>query len=304
MFSFLAEFTRGLDSTYTIIVMDEEGLEQPRQHRVMPRNVLLLLGGAMLGFGLLLVGLVVLTPLRTWIPGYGTEEMRQGARMNSLRLTALQDSLEAQQEYMSQLRKLVMGEIDSAFVGSAAPAPEPGPGPVVAGGFADMAEAPPSQDWNDHRQPAVPIVTMPVESDIPFRVVSAGTQYLSSLQFPVVPPVEGFFTRSFDARIGHFAVDIAVQEGTMVRSIGDGYVILADWTHDGGYAIAVQHAEGYVSVYKHNRRLLKRVGDRVRARDIIAASGNSGEITTGPHLHFELWHDGLAQDPRYYFIGG
>lgn len=89
----------------------------------------------------------------------------------------------------------------------------------------------------------------------------------------------------------------------MVRSIGDGYVVLSDWTHEGGFTIAVQHAEGYVSVYKHNQRLLKRVGDRVRAREAVAMSGNSGEISTGPHLHFELWLDGLAQDPVYYLVG-
>ena len=67
--------------------------------------------------------------------------------------------------------------------------------------------------------------------------------------------------------------------------------------------IGVQHADGYVSFYKHNERLLKRVGDRVRERDAVATSGNTGEITTGPHLHFELWRNGLAQDPRYFLIG-
>ncbi|MGI9173940.1 MAG: murein hydrolase activator EnvC family protein, partial [Rhodothermales bacterium] len=127
--------------------------------------------------------------------------------------------------------------------------------------------------------------------------------HLAVLQWPVQSPVDGFLTRGFDARTGHYGADIAVEEGTLVRSIGDGHVILADWTHDGGYAIAVQHADGYVSVYKHNQRLLKRVGDRVSDREALAVSGNSGEVTTGPHLHFELWNNGLAQDPRYYFIG-
>jgi murein DD-endopeptidase MepM/ murein hydrolase activator NlpD len=81
-------------------------------------------------------------------------------------------------------------------------------------------------------------------------------------------------------------------------------VVFADWTYEGGYAVGVQHADGYLTVYKHNQRLLKRVGDRIRARDEIAISGNSGEISTGPHLHFELWQNGLAQDPRSYIVGG
>jgi murein DD-endopeptidase MepM/ murein hydrolase activator NlpD len=113
----------------------------------------------------------------------------------------------------------------------------------------------------------------------------------------------GFPTRDFDARDGHYGVDIAVSEGAFVRSIGEGYVVMADWTQDGGYTVAVQHGNGYLSVYKHNKRLLKQVGDRVKARDALAVSGNSGEMTTGPHLHFELWRHGLAQDPRSYIAG-
>ena len=79
--------------------------------------------------------------------------------------------------------------------------------------------------------------------------------------------------------------------------MGDGYVIFADWTHEGGHVIVVQHANGYVSVYKHNQRLLKRVGDRVRDREAIALSGNTGEITTGPHLHFEVLINKRFVDP-------
>ena len=127
---------------------------------------------------------------------------------------------------------------------------------------------------------------------------------LDQIRFPVFPPVEGFITRGFEAQTGHYAVDMAVEVGSPVRSIGDGYVVMADRTQEGGHAIAVQHTGGYLSLYKHNRRLLKRVGERVEAREVIAESGNSGEITTGPHLHIELWNNGLAQDPAAYFIGG
>ena len=87
-----------------------------------------------------------------------------------------------------------------------------------------------------------------------------------------------------------------------MRSVGDGYVTFADWTQAGGYTIAVQHAGGYLSIYKHNARLLKRAGERVRSREVVALSGNTGEITSGPHLHFELWRDGLAQDPASFLI--
>jgi murein DD-endopeptidase MepM/ murein hydrolase activator NlpD len=113
----------------------------------------------------------------------------------------------------------------------------------------------------------------------------------------------GFPTRDFDAADAHFGIDIAVSEGTLVRAVGEGYVVLADWTQGAGYTIAIQHADGYLSVYKHNKRLLKKTGDRVQAREALAVSGSSGEVTTGPHLHFELWQNGLAQDPRPYVTG-
>lgn len=301
MFSFLSEFLREVDRPCRVIVMDEEGLEQPRQYRVVPRTLLGMAALGGLALSLLVVALVVFTPLRELIPGYGTDVMRQGARLNALRVVALQDSLAMQQRYMNQLRQLMMGEVDTTALfqeGTVDPEQELPVSEEATG----VSVTPRSQNWADHQQPALPISHMPIRPEVPVRVASAETRYLPSVQLPVVPPVNGFFTRGFDARTGHYAIDIAVEEGTMVRSIGDGYVILADWTYEGGYAIAVQHADGYVSVYKHNQRLLKRVGDRVRAREAIAMSGNSGEISSGPHLHFELWHNGLAQDPRYYII--
>ena len=80
-------------------------------------------------------------------------------------------------------------------------------------------------------------------------------------------------------------------------------MVWADWTQDGGHTIAVQHADGYISIYKHNSRLLKRRGDRVTALEPIAVSGNTGAISTGPHLHFELWRNGLAQGPSAFISG-
>ncbi len=301
MFSFLSEFTRDPNSTYTVLVMDEEGMEQPRPYRVRPKRLLMWWTGTALALALALLALVIFTPLREWIPGYGTAEIQRSARLNALRLAAMQDSLAMQQQYMTQLRKLMLGQIDSSLVGGERP---PEPALAVSGELAEVTADPLSKDWTDHEQPALSLERLPADEPPPVTPVStAGERYLARLRFPVLPPVNGFLTRGFDARTGHYAIDLAVEEGSVVRAVGDGHVIFADWTHEGGFTLAIQHADGYVSVYKHNQRLLKRVGDRVRDREAIALSGNSGEITTGPHLHFELWHNGLAQDPRLYFLG-
>lgn len=299
MFSFLSEFTRDVNSPSTFIVMDAEGLEQPRHYHIVPRQVLFTAAGGVVGVALLLLMLVLFSPVKELIPGFGTSAMRQNARLNSLRLAALQDSLHAQERYMTQLRQLMLGQIDSSQVmGARAPDPLRS---VEA--IEQPLRGETSPNWIDHQQPAIPVERLEGGEASSFRLASIAGTSLHSVLLPALPPVDGFVTRGFDARTGHYAIDIAVDAGTVVRSIGDGYVILADWTHEGGYAVAVQHSDGYVSVYKHNQRLLKRVGDRVHARDAIAVSGNSGEISSGPHLHFELWQNGLAQDPGEYILG-
>lgn len=301
MWSFLAEFTKNLDSAYTVVVMDEQGVNQPRRYEVHPKRILTAWGGSTLFVSLFIVSLVVFTPVRQLIPGYGTEAIRKAARVNDMRVAALSDSLRAQRKYIRHLRSLITGKVDSSSVSDIAlpVAPserDPSSMPVknVSAGDAHVQSAS-SMQALDHAPRAIQTVG--------WHKASSSQVALENLQLPMQPPVEGFPTRGFDARAGHFAVDIAVATGTPVRSVGDGYVILADWTQEGGYTVAVQHTGGFVSIYKHNERLLKHVGDRVHSRESIATSGNTGEITTGPHLHFEFWRNGLAQDPSQYFVG-
>jgi murein DD-endopeptidase MepM/ murein hydrolase activator NlpD len=140
---------------------------------------------------------------------------------------------------------------------------------------------------------------------MPLATPAPGTpaaMYLAGLRLPALPPLAGVLSRGYDAAAGHFGLDIVARAGSPVRAVGDGYVVAADWTHTGGYTIAVQHPNGYLSIYAHNQRLLKRIGDRVRSRETLALSGNTGAVTSGPHLHFELWRDGLAQDPRAFLL--
>lgn len=298
MTSFLMDLAKGPDETRTVIVVDESGVENPRQYQVRPRQLVYLVAGASVGATLLLLALVLLTPVRQLFAGPDPEVLRETAEQNALRAAALQDSLALQNEYLERLRYAIVGEVDTSAASDqledeTAPPAETAPLEVPIER---------SADWADHQQPALAFNRLAADrrAEGSERVVEA---YLASLQFPAMPPVQGFLARGFDAARGHYGLDKAVPEGTPVRAIGDGYVVAADWTNDGGYVVAVQHADGYLSVYKHNSRLLKTVGDRVRSREAIALSGNTGEITTGPHLHFELWRNGLAQDPRLYLVG-
>jgi murein DD-endopeptidase MepM/ murein hydrolase activator NlpD len=111
-------------------------------------------------------------------------------------------------------------------------------------------------------------------------------------------PVEGFVSSEFDARIAHFGMDIAAKQSDAVKSVADGTVIVSSWTQDAGHVIAVQHRSNLISLYKHNASLTRKVGDAVKAGDVIALVGNSGEQTTGTHLHLEIWYNGNAINPR------
>ena len=113
-------------------------------------------------------------------------------------------------------------------------------------------------------------------------------------------PLRGLITNKFNTKTEHLAVDIVGSLNSRISSVLEGTVIFAGWTMDTGYSIYIQHENNIISAYKHNAELLKEVGDKVKAGDAIAIMGNSGELTTGPHLHFELWHNGTALDPETY----
>jgi murein DD-endopeptidase MepM/ murein hydrolase activator NlpD len=113
-------------------------------------------------------------------------------------------------------------------------------------------------------------------------------------------PLRGLITNKFNAKTEHLAVDVVGNLNSRISNVLDGTVVFSGWTMDTGYSIFIQHENNIISAYKHNAELLKAVGEKVRAGEVIAIMGNSGELTTGPHLHFELWYNGTALDPETY----
>jgi murein DD-endopeptidase MepM/ murein hydrolase activator NlpD len=111
-------------------------------------------------------------------------------------------------------------------------------------------------------------------------------------------PITGFISDHYDVKKGHFGIDVVAKKNEPVKCIADGTVIIRDWTQDSGYVIAIQHTGNLISIYKHNAELLKKVGTFVNAGEIISIVGNSGEMTDGPHLHFELWYNGSSLNPE------
>jgi len=115
-------------------------------------------------------------------------------------------------------------------------------------------------------------------------------------------PLKGIITSTYEPEVNHLAIDIAAQQGEAIKSVAQGTIIFTDWTPDTGYIAIIQHARGMISVYKHALTVYKKMGDVVKKGEVIAAVGNTGELTTGPHLHFELWIDGSPVDPQQYIV--
>ncbi len=298
---FLRDLFARPGATRTVILLEQDTAHPPRQYEVRPGYALYAGVVVVLAVAAVLVAAVVLTPFRGMPVGPGAADLRRATEANAQRAAALEDSLAAQVQQIAQLRAIITGGGDDVE-GEALDSPSfslPEDPETTPSAAADAR----ASGQEDHVQPALPLRTLgPASDGGPARDAGAADAYLNSLRLPASPPVDGVESRGFDAARGHFAVDYAATEGTPVRSIGEGYVVFADWTHDGGHTIAVQHPSGYLSVYKHNSRLLKRLGERVRTREAIALSGDTGEITSGPHLHVEVWRDGLAQDPAALFL--
>ena len=147
---------------------------------------------------------------------------------------------------------------------------------------------------------------LPIDSLIRKEFEESGEEYLGlNIQYDqelqevfFFSPITGIVTGPFDLSQEHYGIDIVAKSDEPVKSIADGSVIMADWTQDSGYVIAIQHRNNLISVYKHNSALLKKVGTFVSAGEIIAIIGNTGELTTGPHLHFEIWYNGTPVNPE------
>lgn len=293
MIEFLRDLFARPGAPRTVILLDPDTTSTLRQYDVRPGLALYAAVIAVVAVAAVLVALAVLTPLRGRIWGGGGADLRGVAQANAARAAALEDSLAVQDEQMAQLRAIITGDADvvaddlsEGDLGLPAP-------PAVPADVAPPPATPPSG------ASVPPLRTL---GPAPSGAAPRPAAYLAGLRLPALPPVDGVLSRGFDVARGHFGTDYAATVGTPVRAIAGGYVVQADWTHDGGHTIAVQHPGGYLSVYKHNGRLLKRVGERVRARETVALSGDTGEITTGPHLHVEIWRDGFAQDPAALFL--
>jgi murein DD-endopeptidase MepM/ murein hydrolase activator NlpD len=227
--------------------------------------------------------IIAYTPIRTFIPGYPDARSKRAAIQNAITIDSLENVIFRWELYSENLRRAVEGEepirIDSLInAQSATQADAP-----------DMAEI--------ARQDSLLRERVKEEEEFGISARTHRDLPIEGLHF--FTPLKGVISQGYDPVV-HPYVDIAAPEGSVVKATLDGTVIFAGWSDEAGHTIQIQHEGDIVSIYKHNDKLLKKAGDKVTAGAPIALVGNTGELTTGDHLHFELWHKGQTVDPTLY----
>lgn len=272
----------------TVILLNEETHEEQFSVRLNPFNVLLIIALA----SLLIISFTVIVILYTPLHGYiasSNKQIEVKEKRELLRLTEqlveLEERLHSNDIYINNVRAILAGEIPMPEV-------ETVNGKIITSVELDKLDLSPTKDDLSLRHE--------VEKEEVYSVRSTVSNLeAGSLLFT---PLKGIITGAYEPSENHLAIDIAAQEGEAIKSVAAGTVIFADWTPDAGYVAVVQHANGMISVYKHNLTIYKKVGDVVKKGEVISAVGNTGELTTGPHLHFELWIDGSPVDPQQYIV--
>ncbi|MCI1778954.1 MAG: M23 family metallopeptidase [Bacteroidales bacterium] len=250
---------------------------------------ILILVTAILSVILLIIVVIMLisyTPLKNLIPGYPNSETRREMIQNTLRLDSLQKEAELWKFEMTNIQRIATGKD---------PLPPDSLGRKISGSVAEKKEKSASEDI---KSDSLLRETVLNEDKAGIKDKPQKIERLEGLHF--FPPVSGVVTQPYDEGLNHPFMDIAAKENSIVSSVLDGTVISADWNDETGYVISIQHKNNLITIYKHNAKLLKKVGDKISAGDPIALVGGTGKLSTACHLHFEMWHDGKPVDPSKY----
>lgn len=276
-------FWRNFKFKYKLTITNENTLEEVVGIHVSKLNGISVLLSAVTVIFLIAAMIIAFTPLRNYLPGYMNSEVRELVVTNALRVDSLQQLLNRQNLYIMNIQDIFSGKVSTDTVSSI-----------------DSLTMVRSEELMERTQEEE-LFRKQYEESERYNLTTMGNAPLTTgLVF--YRPTRGMISSEFDVNKKHFGIDIAANPDESVLATLDGTVILSAYTAETGYVIQVQHAQNIVSVYKHCGSLLKKEGDVVKAGEAIALVGNTGENTTGPHLHFELWSKGRALDPSKYIV--
>jgi murein DD-endopeptidase MepM/ murein hydrolase activator NlpD len=281
-----------LKDTYRLTIMNPETFEEVGSYNLSLMSVYTAISTLFVFFALLVVSLIVFTPLKQYIPGYG-DSKNYFALLN--KVDDLEDEVKANQTYTDYFRKFLTDDVETK---KEAPKEDVS---QMADSLLDVPTSEESKQFREQyeRNNGVASIITSTGSDVAKTgALSAREVALEQLYF--TPPIDGQIIRGLNAGENHFGIDLVAPKNTPIKTVMDGYIIAADFTVETGNTIVVQHRHGVMTTYKHCSSLLKKQGSFVRGGEAIAIIGNTGTLTSGPHLHFELWQNGKCVDPTEY----
>lgn len=284
MLDFLKKLFSVKNRDLTVVVLDDQEPESSNTYKFRPEKLMVTFYLAMAGVAALVLLLVMFTPLGSLVYNQEDEELREAVIGIQQRVEALKDSLEARDMQLAEIQEVLALGADTTFSVS----------PDIGESYTGENEL--SETSLEQVSP-VNTPDMITQNEIIFSGLLKNAP-----QFPASYPVDGTLTRGYNPVTGHYGIDIATKENSPFRAIADGAVVNQDWTVNYGYVVYIQHSNGLISVYKHASSTAKSAGDIILKGDILGTVGDSGVLSSGPHLHLEIWKNGVPQNPVSYLI--
>ncbi len=273
------KFAKKLLHKYRLVILNEDTFEERFAIKLTRLNVFILTSISAICLVLFTILLIAYTPLREYIPGYSSAKLKKEASLLNYKTDSLIQELELNKRYYSSIRKVLTGDVATLDFNRDS---------IIAATQNDIDILQVSTNKEDS------LLRVKVAKEDKYNLFESTGDKSNYILFP---PVNGTISEGYNIEEKHFAVDVVVAIDTPVKATADGTVIFAEWTVETGYVVIIEHNRELISVYKHNSAITKSQGDLVKAGEVIAMSGNSGELTTGPHLHFELWSKGYSVNP-------
>jgi murein DD-endopeptidase MepM/ murein hydrolase activator NlpD len=276
------KFSKKLLHKYRLVVLNEDTFEERLSFKLTRLNLFVAITSSAILLIALTIFIIAFTGLREYIPGYSSTKLKRQATELTYKTDSLQTALMLNNQYFESIRKVLTGEVDIGNLNRDSLLETQ----QIDSEYIDLS---PSR--------ADSLLREEVALEDKYNVLQTAG---SNIEFALFPPVKGPITEDYNVKTRHYAIDIVVAKNAPVKSVADGRVIFAEWSAGTGYVIIIEHNYGLLSVYKHNSSLTKEQGDFVKSGEVIAAAGSAGELTTGPHLHFELWNEGNPVNPKDY----
>lgn len=288
------KWVEGLKNTYRLVVMNDNTFEEVGSYRLTRLNVYIMVSSIFVILVCLVTMIIAFTSLKEYIPGYGDVNLKGKSRELEQKVYEMEKELLAREGYIKTVQKVLTGGVDTTNYAAENEN-------EIAYDTAEFNVQPIAEDYELRAETEREAMqSLNSSSNSNFRT----TQEDNSLeQLYFTTPVRGaIVSDEFQPEKEHFGVDLLGSTGAPIYATLAGVIIISDYTFETGYVIGIQHSNNIISFYKHNSKLLKKVGDKVQAGEAIGIIGNTGELSEGPHLHFELWHNSKPVNPREFLV--